>query len=227
MNFKLIGVGMSAIAMLAMSGAVNAADLSPPGYKAPIYTAPGAASWNGFYVGVNAGYGMGKSRVTNDVGSTGDFNVKGALAGGTIGYNFQTGNWVWGVEGDLDMSAIKGSSSTFCVPDCNMSNTWLGTARARIGYAAWGNWLPYLTGGAAFGNIKFDQGVEPDSHTKIGWTAGLGVEYALLTHWSVKAEYLYADLGTATCAMPKCNSGADVLTTFKTNIIRLGVNYRF
>jgi outer membrane immunogenic protein len=223
---KMIKTGIAAVALLATAIAAQAADL-PRSYKSPAYTAPAYASWTGFYVGLNAGYGFGKASVANNVGSTGDFNVNGAVFGATAGYNFQTGTWVWGLEGDIDYSGMKGSSTAFCVPACTVSNSWLGTARARLGYAGWNNWLPYLTGGAAFGNVKFEQAGTVDSKTKIGWTAGVGVEYALLTNWSVKAEYLYADLGKATCAAPACNPGADVTTTFKANLVRLGVNYRF
>jgi outer membrane immunogenic protein len=227
MRSTIIRISLAAATLVAASCAASAADFGQR-YKAPVYSAPAYASWSGFYVGLNGGYGFGKASVTNDVGTTGDFNVKGALVGGTAGYNFQTGTWVWGVEGDIDYSGMKGSSSAFCVPDCTVSNSWLGTARARLGYAGWNNWLPYITGGLAAGNVKLAQdGGGSDSKTKLGWTAGLGVEYALFTNWSVKAEYLYADLGKSTCAAPTCNPGADVTTTFKANIVRLGVNYRF
>jgi len=151
-----------------------AADLPRPAYKAqPYYVAP--FSWSGFYVGINGGYGFGKSNWTNTATgiSTGDFNLTGPLAGVTLGYNMQTGVWVWGLEADLDASWIKGSTTTACGGGCSTQNTWLGTARGRIGYA-WDRWLPYITGGAAFGAIKMTPPA-PDTFTektKIGWTAG-------------------------------------------------------
>lgn len=210
----------------AMTATSFAADLPRPSYKAPAYVAP-AFSWSGFYVGINGGYGFGKSRWTDNTfgGTTGDFNVKGALVGGTLGYNLQTGSWVWGVEGDLDVSTIKGTETTVCgAPGCQTKNTWLGTARGRIGYA-FDRWLPYLTAGAAFGDIKGSNGTGSVTKTQVGWTAGAGVEYAFLGAWSAKVEYLYADLGKASCAVAACGSNLDV--TFKTNLIRAGVNYRF
>ncbi len=222
-NFIRTGFAVAALSLAPL--AAQAADLKRGGYKAPAYTSPSYVNWSGLYLGINGGYGFGKANVSNAFGSTGDFSVKGAVIGGTLGYNLQTGIWVWGIEGDLDYSNIKGSTSSACVPDCTVSNTWLGTARARIGYAGWGNWLPFLTGGAAFGNVKTDLGAVTDSRTKIGWTAGLGLEYALLTNWSVKGEYLYTDLGTATCPAATCV--VDTTTKFKTNLVRLGVNYRF
>ena len=222
---KIIQAGFAVAALSLMPLAAQAADLNRGSYKAPAYTALSYVNWTGLYLGINGGYGFGKANINNVFGSTGDFNVRGAVVGGTVGYNYQTGVWVWGLEGDLDYSNIKGSTSTACVPDCTVSNTWLGTARARIGYAGWGNWLPFLTGGAAFGNVKTELGGITDSRTKIGWTAGLGVEYALLTNWSVKGEYLYTDLGTATCPAGTC--AVETTTKFKTNLVRLGVNYRF
>jgi outer membrane immunogenic protein len=224
MKFKMIRAGFTAAAILATSISAQAADLGGR-YKAPAYSAPAYANWTGFYLGINGGYGFGKSNWTSGAITTGDFNVTGPMAGVTIGYNFQFGTWVLGAEGDLDYSWMKGSTSTNCTPDCQTSNTWLGTARARLGYAGWNNWLPYLTGGAAFGNIKMDQGPFSQTFTKIGWTAGVGLEYALWTNWSVKGEYLYVDLGTANCPAADCGASTDV--TFKTNLVRLGLNYRF
>jgi outer membrane immunogenic protein len=189
-------------------------------YKAPAYVAPAYANWSGFYVGLNGGYGFGKSSWSGGGVSTGDFDVKGAVAGGTLGYNFQTGTWVWGIEGDIDWSGMKGSSL-----GVETKNDWLGTARGRLGYAGWSNWLPYLTGGAAFGDIKGTAGGASVTKTNVGWTAGAGVEYAFLGAWSAKVEYLYADLGKATCPAATC--GVDTDIKFKTNLVRLGVNYRF
>jgi outer membrane immunogenic protein len=206
-----------------------AADMPRAVYKAasaPIYVAP--FSWTGFYVGINGGYGWGSSNwtITGTGLSTGSFGVNGGLVGGTIGYNLQTGSWVLGLEGDFDGSWIKGTETTFCgVPGCATRNSWLATVRGRVGYA-WDRWLPYFTGGLAFGDIKMDPGFgTTQSKTNTGWTVGGGVEYAFMGAWSAKAEYLYVDLGSATCSVPTCFPNVDV--KFKTNIIRLGLNYRF
>jgi outer membrane immunogenic protein len=223
---KLASVFTVVAALAAATFAAQAADLRTPNYKAPAYS-PAYFSWTGFYVGLNGGYGFGKSTVSNNVGSTDSFAVKGAQVGGTIGYNLQTGSWVWGLEGDLDYSAMKGSSSTFCIIPCTVSNTWMGTARGRIGYAGWDRWLPYITAGLAAGNVKFEQGAFTDSRTKFGWTAGLGLEYAFLASWSAKIEYLYVDLGNAVCPTGTCNPTSDVTTKFNANLVRVGLNYRF
>ena len=120
---------------------------------------------------------------------------------------------------------MKGSTSTNCPAGCETKNDWLGTARARLGYAGWNNLLPYITGGAAFGDIKGTSGAASVSKTNIGWTAGAGLEYAFLGAWSAKVEYLYADLGKASCGAATC--GVDTDIKFNANIVRVGLNYRF
>jgi outer membrane immunogenic protein len=211
-----------------------AADLLRPTYQAPPYKAPNYSpdysvapfSWTGFYIGINGGYGFGKSEWSSGPFSSGDFDLSGGLVGGTLGYNLQTGVWVWGLEGDFDASWIKGSTTVAGCYGCETQNVWLATARGRIGYA-WDRWLPYITGGAAFGSIKMTPPA-PDTYTsktKFGWTVGAGVEYAFLDAWSAKLEYLYVDLGKASCGSASCVGGVDV--KFNTSIVRAGVNYRF
>ncbi len=109
---------------------------------------------------------------------------------------------VWGVEGDGDWSNIKGSTtSTLCPLGCSTSNTWLATARGRLGYAA-DRWMPYITGGAAFGDIRASTpSFSGTSTNKTGWTIGGGVEVALVGNWTAKAEYLYVDLGDTNCGL--------------------------
>ncbi len=214
-------VGLFVAAMAAPS---FAADLPRPSYKAPVY-APAYYNWTGFYAGINGGYGFGKSDWSG-AGGTGSTKPKGALAGITLGYNLQTGSWVWGLEADVDYSWMKGSDSAgtgVCTGSgCETKLTWFGTGRGRLGYAGWDRWLPYITGGVAYGNIKATPAVGGDfNKAKLGWTVGAGVEYALLANWTTKLEYLYADLGTISGGTP----GNDV--TFKTHLVKAGLNYRF
>ncbi len=224
-RFKLAAcAGLLALAVATPS---FAADLPRPAYKAPIFVAP-LFSWSGFYLGINGGYGFGKSDWSSAV-TTGSTKPKGGLAGGTVGYNLQTGVWVWGLEGDIDASWMKGSDTTgtgVCSgAGCETKSTWFGTARGRLGYA-WDRWLPFLTGGAAFGNVKMSPNTGgSETKTRIGWTAGAGIEYAFLGAWSTKLEYLYADLGKSTCGAVTCGIDTDV--KWKANIVRVGLNYRF
>jgi outer membrane immunogenic protein len=218
---RMIRPCFAAIALLTASFAAQAADL-PSSYKAPAYVAPSYANWTGFYLGLNGGYGFGKSAWTSPAL---DLSPKGALFGVTGGYNFQTGTWVWGIEGDLDMSTMK--ASTACTfGTCETKDPWLSTVRGRLGYAGWANWLPYITGGAALGEIKADDTLGSAQKTRVGWTAGLGVEYALMTNWSVKLEYLYVDLGNMDCG-GNCSPVTPDDVSFKTNLVRAGINYRF
>jgi outer membrane immunogenic protein len=87
--------------------------------------------------------------------------------------------------------------------------------------------LPYLTGGVAFGSMRMTPGVSTstDTATSIGLVVGFGMEYAFKNSWSAKLEYLYADLGKSNCGAAACGMSTDV--KFSTNIVRLGLNYRF
>src|SRR3990172_5088830 len=102
---RVVLAGIGALAMVTIMGAANAADIqrrqAMPA-KAPMYMAP-AYNWTGFYIGVNGGGGWGRSDWSN-AGGTADSNLSGGLVGGTIGYNYQAGQAVFGLEGDLDWS---------------------------------------------------------------------------------------------------------------------------
>ncbi len=181
-------------------------------YMEPVY------NWTGAYVGINGGGGFGRSDFSGAFPS-GSFDTSGGLAGGTIGYNWQMNQVVFGAEGDIDWSNIKGSAACGGT-SCEARNDWLATARGRLGFAM-GRFMPYVTGGAAFGNVKTNiAGVGSADNTKTGWTIGGGLEYGLAGPWSIKAEYLYVDLG---------NSGSvgGTNTNFRTNVVRAGLNYRF
>ena len=85
--------------------------------------------------------------------------------------------------------------------------------------------MPFVTAGGAFGDVKTDTAIGSETATRVGWTAGAGVEYAFMGAWSAKLEYLYADLGKTSCSAAICTLATDV--TLKTNIVRAGVNYHF
>ncbi len=219
----LASVGMGALALAVT--AANAADIIRHRPPPPVVVAP-PYNWTGFYVGINGGGGFGNSDINNVFGSTG-LDVSGGLVGGTLGYNYQAGNIVFGIEGDGDWSGIQGSSSGFACPtaNCNVHNDWLATVRGRLGYA-YGRFLPYITGGAAFGDVKLTPaGLPGDTDTKTGWTLGGGIEAAISGPWTAKLEYLYVDLGDASCSAANC--GVATSTRFQSNIVRAGINYRF
>jgi outer membrane immunogenic protein len=215
---KLLLAGASLLAI----GAVPALAADLPARmpaKAPAYVAPMAYNWTGFYLGLNGGGGFGRSEFSGTVPS-GGFDTSGGLFGATVGYNWQTGPLVFGLEGDIDWSGIKGSG-TCLGTTCDVRNDYLATIRGRLGYAI-DRWMPYITGGAAIGNVKTSMSAFGDTNnTKAGWTIGAGIEASIAGPWTAKVEYLYVDLGDADTAV------AGTTASFTTNIVRAGLNYKF
>ncbi len=154
---RVVLAGMSALAAISMMGAANAADLGRPAMpaKAPAYVAP-YYNWTGAYAGINGGGGFGHSDWLLPAGTSG-FDTSGGLVGGTLGYNYQMGHLVLGIEGDADYSTIKGDTTAatgICTGiSCETRNDWLATARGRLGYA-FDRVMPFVTAGGAFGDVK-------------------------------------------------------------------------
>ena len=217
-------VVLALLGLVALTSSAAAADLgrpvAQPYYKAPVV--PPVYNWTGFYVGINGGGGFGRSAWD----STGHFNTSGGVVGGTVGYNYQFGQGVVGLEGDIDWAGINGTTNNACPFGCKTSDSWLSTVRGRLGYAA-DRFMPFVTGGAAFGNIKANTpGFIGASSTQAGWTIGAGLEFAIAGNWTAKAEYLYVDLGKFNCGL-SCGVLATNNVSFTTNLVRAGVNYRF
>jgi outer membrane immunogenic protein len=219
-------------AATAFTGAANAADIARPApmaVKAPAYIAP-MYTWAGFYIGANLGYGWGDGSgtltsggVTGPLSGSGD----GILGGAQIGYNWQSGPWVLGVETDFQGTGISGG---FSAPANGVVGTertpWFGTIRGRVGYAV-NTWLFYVTGGGVYAQNKIS-GTAPAgafSASNVGWsyTVGAGVEAFVAPRWSVKAEYLY--MGTPDSA--PVPPGAVVTGSTNSNLVRVGLNYHF
>jgi outer membrane immunogenic protein len=218
-------VFLALVGLAALTGTAAAADLPPRMAPAPYYKAPAEVqvyNWTGFYIGINGGGGFGRSQWD----STGSFDVSGGLVGGTVGYNYQFGQAVVGVEGDIDWADINGTTNSACPFGCKTTDTWLSTVRGRLGYAA-DRFMPFITGGAAFGDVRASTpGFAGASNTNAGWTVGAGLEFAFAGNWTAKAEYLYVDLGKFNCGI-SCGALVTDNVSFTTNIVRAGVNYRF
>jgi outer membrane immunogenic protein len=230
---KTVAIGFLGIASIALviGTPVLAADMAvkapPPPPVAPAY------SWTGFYVGVNGGGAWANTSDNNAffAATTGNFQISGGVLGGQAGYNWQTSVWVFGIETDLDASSVKGNTSTgLCAGVvCTIENTWLGTTRGRVGYAA-DNWLAYATGGIAYGNVHIQDsaGAVHGGTTRAGWTAGAGLEYAVTRNVSARVEYLYVDLGSAGVPCATVAGACGISTqTFNESIVRGGFNFRF
>jgi outer membrane immunogenic protein len=242
-----------------LTAAASAADLGAPA-PAPIYTkAPMIApwSWTGFYLGGNVGYSWGHQSATvtdlaGDPLTTSGTDLNGVIGGGQIGYNYQINSIVLGIEADIQGSGQRGDSSfalpgspcgpnaIACFPtpatlgDDTDKLGWFGTVRGRLGYAA-GRWLPFVTGGWAYGNGTISGTTTTGSTATTyssstnytgGWTVGGGLEWAFMDHWSAKVEYLYLDFGSGPIVpiSPSLNLATGHMTD---NIGRVGVNYRF
>jgi outer membrane immunogenic protein len=242
MMLKWIKAAMAASAVLLIAPVVANADTETPyerQYQKPSYYKGGSKplpykgnyrsvvshyNWTGPYAGIHLGWGWGSSTwdspaVTN--------KPTGMQFGTTLGYNWQIGSFVYGVEGDIGWSGLK--SSTSCgLFTCESRNQFLGTLRGRAGYA-FDRLMPYMTAGLAVGDIKAatnNPAFPGASGTKLGWTIGAGVEYAIMTKWTMKVEYLYTNLGSI-----DCGNGCGPLTPNKVsltaNALRLGLNYKF
>jgi outer membrane immunogenic protein len=238
-------------------GAAVAADL-PAAMITKAPPAPSGMNWTGFYDGFNVGGSWGHQRTSLDDATTGTRllssspGLNGVIGGAQIGYNWQPVNrpWVLGVEADIQGSGQK-SDGVFSVggvaapgivalPGDSIAyqNTldWFGTLRGRIGWAMGerSNWLPYITGGFAYGQgtvsgngtvggvpVAFNT-----TKTYAGWVLGGGVEWAFWDRWSAKAEYLYADYGRGPTVplTPMLNINAGRMID---HIGRVGVNYHF
>jgi outer membrane immunogenic protein len=217
-NYLLSGV--AALGLLA-AGAATAADL--PARKGPVMAPVYAPvfTWTGFYVGGNAGYGWGNVNAGNTFATRtvtiGD--TDGFVGGGQIGYNYQMGQFVLGLEADIQGADLKTGSNVF---GDSVSTDYYGTVRARVG-VAFDRILPYVTGGWAYGNVKTTiggVGSTDKTHTG-GYVLGAGIEYAFTNNLVGGVEYMYVDLGEKNVF----NSGVKVGHDF--SVVRARLSYKF
>jgi outer membrane immunogenic protein len=230
---------LSGVALAALMGSASAADI--PRRVEPVAPVPYVYNWTGFYVGINGGVGWGDAKIGGNNRFFREFSDDhvGGLVGGTIGYNWQGGNWfggnqiVWGFETDIQWADLQANGRCRGGFNCEITADWFGTVRGRVGYAAWDRVLIYGTGGLAYGNLSATVGgFGGTSDTIIGWTAGGGVEFALSVlgplspAWTMKVEYLFVDFDDFECGRA-CGPGGAHNVEFQTNVVRAGINYRF
>lgn len=212
------------------------------------------ANWAGPYIGAYIGWGHSSTKATDVTGEEfGDstpgaslsMGVDGLVGGGTIGYNFQRGSFVFGPEFDFgfatneDVRVIHGDDGVYTDYDS------FGSLALRAGYS-FGRALVYVKGGVAMAKIRsgggeFDGLGDEDSSgkwgfdgdeagfghkTRAGWIIGGGIEQMLANNWSLKAEYTYADFGSKTYTDLE-NDGADFKFADKMHNVRIGLNYHF
>ncbi len=183
---------LGAASAVAFASVAVAADL-PMEQPAPAVAAVPSFSWTGPYLGVQAGYGWGNSKVGGR-----SIDPKGALVGGYAGYNFEFNNLLLGVETDFNWSDQDDKISRRGGSVKNEVN-WAGATRGRIGFA-FDRFVAYGAGGVAYADRKLSASAGAlngsASKTAVGWTVGGGVETALADAVVARAEYRYTDYGT-------------------------------
>lgn len=201
MNKNLLLAAVSFVALSAAAPAV-AADLAARPYnKAPPAAIAAVYDWSGFYIGINGG---GASSHTNwdlvGFGPEGSHDATGGTVGGQVGYRFQSGQWVFGVEGQGNWADFSGSNVSAITGFTNRTKIdSFGLITGQVGYA-WNNVLAYVKGGAAVVGSKYEvlsAGVAFDSASATRWggTVGAGLEVGFAPNWSVGVEYNHIFLG--------------------------------
>jgi outer membrane immunogenic protein len=235
---------LATVSCLALTGAASAADLPA---RMPVKAPPPvvvAQSWAGPYIGLNGGavwHRLETERISPffDV-PQGKVTAVGATLGGQVGYNWQSQNFVYGLEADLNWVSASETETVLhpgFLPVTNSTKlNWLATVRARAG-VAFGRTLWYGTGGLAVGGVKNIWTFPPsitcgaavscdriNRQTRVGWTAGGGIEHAVSSNVTVKVEALYVDLGTRALSEP----GVYTSRFKNTSVVgRAGVNLKW
>jgi outer membrane immunogenic protein len=235
-------VSLLAVAFsLGFAQAASAADM--PVKARPMAPVPVAFSWTGCYVGGNVGDLWGRKDWYDSI--TGIYDVRneptGFLGGGHVGCNYQTGAWVFGIQGDYDWTNASATNTAFATStfpvgqQLRSSVRGLASVTGRVGYS-WDRFLVYGKGGAAWVRDNYytftPAGVPSStaSETRSGWTVGVGGEYAFAPNWSAFVEYDYYGFGTRTVPFNFVATGAfsfneDIRQSI--NVVKVGVNWRF
>src|SRR4029079_6854867 len=236
---------LATVSLVALSTASHASDLPA---KASPYAAVAAPIWTGPYLGILGGVARHDASF-KDLGcafncGTFDGNKTGGAFGALLGYNWQSGNFIYGLEGDWIWTAVKTAPDNGIFAfhaNSSFDVNWIATVRGRAGLAVDAT-LIYFTGGIALGHTNNDHTVINDpsgnifarftqNRTKVGWTAGVGVEHMFGPHWTARAEVRYVDLGTKNVS---CTEGNGVLCTayrgeFSNTLMMglVGLSYKF
>lgn len=185
---------LAAGGMVAFLGAapVFAADavMEEPPAPAAIEELP-VASWAGPYVGLQLGYGFSGTSSVDLLPGDLDIDTDGFIGGAFAGYQWQNGNWVYGLEGDLNYNGLEGSDAGF-----ESESSIDGSIRARLGYAVTPSVLLYATAGGAAQSLELRDAAGSDENTMLGWTAGVGTDVKFTEQVFGRVEYRYSDYGS-------------------------------
>src|SRR6266851_349924 len=226
-SWECIFAGLG-LGLFVVDGSATAADMP---VKAPYIRS--VFDWTGLYIGAHAGFGRGSSTaaLADPATSTTSNSFSGMIGGVQAGYNYQLpSGMLLGVEADISFPNYLTSNSvvsSLATARSDVTEQWdyVGTARGRVGYVA-GPWLVYATGGLAWAGERFLNtpaigSDEKTLHTRLGWAAGGGVEYAFAPHWSARLEYLYSQFGKADIAFP---SATQYTSSLDFQSLRIGLN---
>ncbi|QPC93877.1 outer membrane protein [Mesorhizobium sp. INR15] len=189
-NLKFARPLAVALGLFALGGTAYAADVvtEEPPAPAPVAELP-VASWAGPYAGLSVGYGFSGHANARDLGN--NVSTKGFVGGVFGGIQWQQENFVYGAEADIGYSGVKGSNAGL-----EAKGGVEGSLRARLGYAVTPEILVYGTGGGALKNQKMDNGIDSESNTMLGWTAGVGTDIKITDNVFGRVEYRYTDFGS-------------------------------
>jgi outer membrane immunogenic protein len=228
--------------------AASAADMAPRYYKAPPPVVAPIYNWGGFYVGVNGGWGSSHNCWTNTAilavpvvhFGEGCHDASGGSVGGQIGYRWQAGNWVFGVEAQGNWADFSGSNASLVFPGLTNRTRIdaFGLFTGQVGYA-WNNALLYVKGGAAVTDNRYEglitgTGIVVDRATDTRWggVVGAGVEYGFAPNWSAAIEYNHLFMGTNNYALTSVVAPVGINTRNDdirqdADMVNVKVNYHF
>ena len=251
---RFTGILLGAACAASLATVANAADAV---VEEAVVIEPGF-TWTGGYIGANIGYGWADFEQGLDaevpfllnLNEEFDTDGDGVVGGAQAGFNWQAGQFVLGVEVDVQAADVDGTANRFfdfganglADLDANVSTEidWFGTARGRIGFVPTERLMIYGTGGLAFGETTSSASYEAQllftpyagsassTDMRTGWAAGAGAEYAFTDNWTLKLEYLFVDLGEETFLNLEDDFfDADFTSDVTLQTVRLGVNYKF
>ena len=193
-------------------------------------------NWSGLYVGAHAGLVTGSTEGALVGGGipvplSAEYDLDGALIGGHLGYNLQTGSWVWGIEGTFSGGNTDGTAACVIFLTCARELNWMATVEGRLGYAV-GNTLVYARGGVAWGELDTEIGIFgvnflTASETNTGWTAGFGLEHMIGNALIARIEYAHTDFGDEQHNLAGAIGPIPVDVEAEIDTLRLGVSYKF
>jgi outer membrane immunogenic protein len=194
----------------------------PPPPPPPVAYEEAPFTWSGLYVGAHLGYGWSNVDWQEVPAFNGNHDGSGGLAGAQIGYNWQAGRFVYGIEADITNSWVEGSKAGCC----DHSIDWMYSVRGRLGLTSYDNrTLFYVTGGGAWADFDYAS-IGGHSASQFGWVIGGGIERALTQNMTARVEYLYYNFDTESTAGPLV-PGSAVNLDPSMHTVRFGLNYKF